>query len=199
MSEISPAGLKLLLDFEVGGGRAYYEKFLSRPSWPGGESGVTIGVGYDLGYTPRERFLGDWHALEDDVRDRLGATIGCKGLRARERCKEVADIRIPWGTALEVFERSTLPFWIAQTKRAFPGSQDLDWDVFSALVSLVFNRGPSMDGDRRREMRAIRDAVVSHDIPQIAKQLRSMKRLWPNVAGLRRRRDAEASLVENAK
>jgi hypothetical protein len=197
MSEISPNGLKLLLDFEVGGGKEYYERFLARPSWPGGESGCTVGIGYDLGYTPRERFLGDWHALEDSDRDRLGATIGVKGLRARERCKEVRDIVIGWPVALEVFERATVPFWVGQTKLAFPGSDALPWDAFSALVSLVFNRGPAMDGDRRREMRAIRDAVPAHDLAKIAKQIRAMKRLWPSVPGLRRRRDAEAALVES--
>lgn len=199
MSEISPAGLKLLLDFEVGGGKEYYEKLLKRPTWPGGESGCTIGIGYDLGYTPRDRFRADWHALPDEHRDRLGATIGVKGLRARERCKEVSDIVIPWPMALEVFERATIPFWVRQTQLAFPGSDSLPWDAFSALVSLVFNRGPAMDGDRRREMREIRQAVTDHDLARIAKMLRGMKRLWPKVAGLRRRRDAEAALVESVK
>ena len=35
----------------------------------------------------------------------------------------------------------------------------LPLDAQGALVSLVFNRGTSMEGDRRAEMRAIRDAV----------------------------------------
>ena len=198
--ELSPAGMKLILYHEVGGGEAYYKKALARPSYPGGESGVTIGIGYDLGYTPRARFLSDWHMLPDDVRDRLSATIGVKGLRARERAKEVRDIVIPWEWALEVFERATLPFWLEQTRRAFPGVDKLPWDASSALVSLVFNRGPSMEGERRREMRAIREAVVVHDLPKIARQLRAMKRIWEGkgLPGLLRRRDDEARLVEQA-
>jgi peptidoglycan hydrolase-like protein with peptidoglycan-binding domain len=32
------------------GGRDYYDSSCARPAWPGGDSGVTIGVGYDLGY-----------------------------------------------------------------------------------------------------------------------------------------------------
>ena len=53
--------------------------------------------------------------------------------------------------------------------------------------------------DRRREMRAIRDAVAAKDLKEIADQLRSMTRLWEgkNLAGLLKRRDAEADLVES--
>ena len=200
MSELSPAGLKLILDYEVGGGKAYYEKALARPSWPGGESGCTIGVGYDLGFTPRERFLGDWAALDDSDRDRLAATIGVRGVRARERTTEVRDIVIPWPMAYEVFQRRTIPFWIAQTQAAFPGVDALPWDVLGALTSLVFNRGPAMQGERRREMRYIREAVQDRDLPSIAKHLRSMRRLWrgKGLDGLLARRDAEARLVEGA-
>src|SRR5262245_27450735 len=32
------------------GSRKLYDLNASRPTWPGGASGVTIGVGYDLGY-----------------------------------------------------------------------------------------------------------------------------------------------------
>ncbi len=53
--------------------------------------------------------------------------------------------------------------------------------------------------DRRREMRAIRDAVAKGDLQEIAKQLRTMKRLWigKKLDGLLKRRDAEADLVES--
>jgi GH24 family phage-related lysozyme (muramidase) len=56
-----------------------------------------------------------------------------------------------------------------------------------------------MVGDRRREMRAIRDAVPKKDLKEIATQLRSMKRLWINkeLDGLLKRREAEAKLVES--
>lgn len=200
MNGLSPKGWDLVMEFEVGGGEGYYRKALARPTWPGGESGVTIGIGYDLGYTPRARFLSDWHSLPDEVRDRLGAVIGVKGLRARERCKELRDIVISWEDALEVFERETVPFWIAQTKVAFPGVEGLPWDAASALVSLVFNRGPAMEGEKRREMREIREAVKRKDLKRIAQQLRAMKRIWQGkgLPGLLRRRDAEAALVEAA-
>jgi len=200
MSELSPKGLKLILDYEVGGGEKYYLSALKSPTWPGGESGVTIGIGYDLGYTPRERFNNDWRALPDDHRDRLAATIGVRGVRAMERARQVRDIVIPWAMAFEVFQRRTLPFWILQTAGAFPGVDGLPWDAQGALVSLVFNRGPLLLGGRRREMLAIRDLVVQRDLPGIAKQLRAMKRLWhgKGLDGLLARREAEAVLVERS-
>ena len=55
-----------------------------------------------------------------------------------------------------------------------------------------------MSGDRRREMRAIQEAVGSGDLPEIAVQLRGMKRIWKGqgLAGLLRRREDEACLVD---
>ena len=33
--------------------------------WPGGESGVTIGIGYDLGQASRSKISADWSSLVD--------------------------------------------------------------------------------------------------------------------------------------
>jgi hypothetical protein len=56
-----------------------------------------------------------------------------------------------------------------------------------------------MAGERRREMRAIRDdCVPAADTACIAAQLRAMARLWvgPDIeGGMRRRRHAEAALA----
>jgi len=52
MSSIKPSQktLDLLLQYEVGGGKFYYEKYLSKFTWPGGASGPTIAIGVDCGY-----------------------------------------------------------------------------------------------------------------------------------------------------
>jgi GH24 family phage-related lysozyme (muramidase) len=57
-----------------------------------------------------------------------------------------------------------------------------------------------MNGDSRREMRAVRDAVADGNLQEIADQIRAMKRLWEGkgLDGLLKRRDAEADLVESA-
>ena len=202
---LSPAALQLILEHEVGGGKAYYNERLARPTWPGGSSGVTIGIGYDLGYTPTTRFLGDWHGLEDDVRHALISAIGLRGLRAKDKAIVLRrTITIPWDVAWVVFQARTIPFWIGQTVKAFPRSVDLPADAFGALVSLVFNRGPALHGKNRQDMDDISgvlaDGVQCGDLKLIARQLREMKVIWAGrgLPGLIRRREDEAKLVEAA-
>ena len=63
MAKVNPLSDKaynLILKYEVGGGSAYYNKALKNPCYPGGASGVTIGIGYDLGYNTKAQFTNDW-------------------------------------------------------------------------------------------------------------------------------------------
>ena len=210
---LSEKAYKLILDYEVGGGRNYYNRFLSRPSWPGVQSGVTIGVGYDLGYYSKSQFAADWKRLLDPGDyARLERTVGLKRTAAKNAISSVRDIIIPWAVAEQVFISKSVPVQVANTKRTFPRAIQsggapgkLNADAFGALVSLVFNRGGSLSqSDSRREMRNIHEALLGN-IPvadlytYIAQQLSAMKRIWPSTQGLQRRRDAEASLVLSAK
>lgn len=197
---LNAASMKLILDFEVGGGEAYYNsKGLKSPIWPGAASGVTIGVGYDLGYNSADTIRADWSAQVDEpTLARLCTVAGKTGQAAKAARASVKDIVIPWAAALVVYEAVTIPKFITQTRNAFPGYDNLDPNCQGALVSLVFNRGGSMNGDRRIEMRAIRDLVPQKDYPGIADQLRKMKRIWKGTdieKGMNRRRDAEAELA----
>lgn len=206
-NNLSREAIDLIIQFEVGGGRKYYDRFLAHPSWPGGASGVTIGIGYDLGYN--RTFKEDWQDLLDpDDFARLSRTLRLTGQRAASAVSGVRDIIVPWEMAVKVFNECTLPEYIQQTLRAFPKSQFLPPNAFGALVSLVFNRGPLVDNsDRRREMRRIKeilamggdDIVDSEDIEEIANQVRSMSRLWPDNTksdnDLHDRRHAEADLI----
>ena len=174
---------------------------LNRPGkWPGGASGITIGYGYDLGQVKVERFVADWGELLPVAQvKRLKAAIGLQGAKAQAAASGLADIVIKEDVSLKVFLSRTIPEYQRQTEAAFPGLAKLAPDAQGALVSLVYNRGPSMTGDRRKEMRAIRDAVAQGDLKEIASQLRAMKRLWrgQGLPGLLKRRDAEAALVES--
>jgi GH24 family phage-related lysozyme (muramidase) len=191
MLEITENTKKLILDFEG----------LNRPSkWPGGNSGITIGIGYDLGFVTVDQFESDWGPhLSKDQLNRLKIAIGKRGIAAKNRAPQFADIKIKRGPSEEVFFKKTIPLHALKTEQAFPKVTDLPPDAQGAVLSLVFNRGTSMVGDRRREMRAIRDAVPKKDLKEIAAQLRSMKRLWINkgLDGLLKRREAEAKLVES--
>jgi GH24 family phage-related lysozyme (muramidase) len=181
------------------------EGFSSTPEWPGEKSGVTIGFGYDLGYVTVDQFESDWgERIKPDARERLKAVVGLRAQRARNRIGELADLRVSRSAAMAVFDSRTLPLYELRTAQAFPGMDALPEDARGALVSLVYNRGASMlddsPDDRRREMRAIRDAVAAGDLAAIAAQLRAMKRLWEGkgVGGLIARREEEARLVESA-
>jgi len=188
---ITDKALRLILEAEG----------LDQPGkWPGGGSGITLGIGYDLGYVTAEQFEQDWgEILSSDQMERLKTVIGLKGGAAKMRAPQFRDIKVSRAQGEEVFKKRTLPLHSARTEQAFPGVDKLPPDAQGALVSLVFNRGPGMDGERRREMRAVRDAVAKKDLREIARQIRAMKRIWEGqgLVGLLRRRDAEANLIES--
>lgn len=200
---LSQNAFDLIIKHEVGGGAPYYNKALKRPCWPGGASGVTIGVGYDLGYNDLAQFTKDWKGIiSDSDYNRLATTLGKTGDTAKAAIASVKDIEIQWEAALDVFKKSTLPRFISLTSKSFPGSEKLKPDAFGALVSLVFNRGGSASGDSRREMLNIKNAIASNkpDIYNfIANEIQSMKRLWvgKGLDGLLRRRDEEAAMVRS--
>ena len=204
---LSKKSLDLILEFEVGGGENYYNKFLKSPAWPGEQSGVTIGVGYDLGYVNKTEFSEDWKDLPKDIFDRLYKVVGIKGYNAKNLIRALKDITIPWDLALKVFNNKTVTKFYNLTQQTFPNFDNLPEDAKGGLVSLVFNRGAALEGDRRREMKLIRDGmklVSNYDqkaLTFIANQIRNMKRIWAGGSiekGMSRRRDAEAKLIEDS-
>jgi len=204
---LSKKSLDLILEFEVGGGENYYNKFLKSPAWPGEQSGVTIGVGYDLGYVNKTEFTNDWKELPQKDFDRLYKVVGIKGIAAKDFIRGLKDISIPWDLALKVFNNKTVTKFYNLTKQTFPNFDNLPEDAKGGLVSLVFNRGAALEGERRREMKLIRDGmklVSVYDqkaLSFIANQIRNMKRIWIGGSiekGMSRRRDAEAKLIEES-
>ena len=204
---LNDKSLKLIFDFEVGGGEIYYNKFLKNPTWPGEQSGVTIGVGYDVGYVNKTEFSNDWKDLPKEIFDRLYKVVGVKGYQAKELARRLKDIIIPWELGLKVFMNKTVKKFYDLTQKTFPNFDKLQEDAKGGLVSLVFNRGAALEGDRRREMKAIRDIMAraqnfdEKTLAQIADQIRKMKRIWTGGSiekGMSRRRDAEAKIIEEA-
>lgn len=186
---ISERARKLILEFENDP-----SDYLGRPEWPGGESGVTIGFGWDLGHTPWADTARAWVELGTDACNQLISVSGLKGYDARMSLPHVADIRIPYEVALGVFNRATLPTWEARTLRIYPQAAQLGGDCLGALVSLVFNRGPSLSGPRRSEMLGIQNVLAEGKPELVAPLILEMRRLWPDTPGLQRRRTAEAEL-----
>ncbi len=189
------------VDFIVGqetGGQAYYQKVACHPVWPGGASGVTIGVGYDLGQNTAAAFQAAWGgALDAATLARLATVCGLSGPAAEARVAALQDIVIPFATATQVFQASTLPKYEAMTLEAFPGLSGLHPLCVGAMVSLVYNRGPGLVGDSRTEMRTIHDLIQAGTPQGVPDQFRAMKRLWPGAPSLCARRDAEATMFQN--
>lgn len=196
--EIPTRAVSFIAREEVGSRRLY--DMNSRPSWPGGASGVTIGVGYDIGY--QSAFEADWAGLlTGSQMSALKPWIGIRGDGASAGLAALAGIVIPWNSAWTVFIGRSLPQSVGDTRNVFFRSREMPRLCLGALVSLVYNRGTSMTDSvsnpgNRKEMREIRDAVANGRFSEVPESLRAMKRLWPESNGLRDRREREAQLFE---
>lgn len=201
MIKSSGAAVSLIVASEVTSEAVYNQRY-QRPEWPGGQSGVTVGIGYDLGYATPARIQSDWKDhLALNVVQAMQSVAGVSGVSAKSACAAVRQsILVPWAAAMAVFMDRDMPKWEAIVLKAIPGSEALPAGCFGVLTGLAYNRGASFskDGDRYAEMRAIRTHVVSGEWDRVPGDLRSMKRLWPNAAGLRVRRDKEAELWEQS-
>lgn len=190
---LSERGIERIIYWETGGRTEYGP----HPEWPGEASGITIGIGYDLGHTPATETSRVWAPhLPSSTLAPLVAVSGRKGEAAQVVLPHVRHLVVPWAAALAVFETVTLPTWYMRTLRIWPQVVELPGDCAAALVSLVFNRGASLTGDRRREMAEIQGLLRVGELKQIPHAIREMQRLWPDTAGLRRRRREEADLFE---
>ncbi len=197
---VSKKGIDLILFHEISS-KAYYQRKLSRPTWPGGGSGVTIGIGYDLGYHSPTQIQKDWNGqLPGSDIAALTLVSGKKGSTAKAILDRVSQISVPLRSAQHVFYSTTLDRYGAKTRAAYPGVENLFPDAQGTLLSLVYNRGTSMTGPRRKELAAIVPLVAAQNYSGIADQIISMKRLWINkgLDGLLKRRDEEAMLVRQA-
>lgn len=176
--------------------RPNYDARCAKPTWPGGDSGITIGIGYDL------RFQGDFEScwaprLQAATAAALRPWIGKPGTQAG--AVSLAAYSIPFFSAWDVFAAVTLPKEVQSTAGAFGDLSVLPPLCRGALVSLVYNRGPSLglSGDpdgKRREMLAIRNLIQAGQLDQVPAEFASMLRLWPDAPGLRARRLAEADM-----
>lgn len=198
MVKSSQAAIDLIVAEEVSS-RQVYEARYQHPDWPGGASGVTIGIGYDCGYSTPAVIRADWSdKLPAAMVEALAGVAGISGSAAHSHAHELHAVTVPWDAAVAVFIQRDMPKWEGIVEHALPNTDLLTPDSFGALVSLAYNRGASFSnaGDRYREMHDIRDHMARHEFAEIPDDFRAMKRLWPNMAGLRNRRDHEAALFQ---
>jgi len=203
MNSIKPSDktLKLLIDYEVGGGKGYYDKFLSKFTWPKGASGPTIGIGIDCAYYTPQEIEKIFNFLPNEQILLIKGAIGKTGESGKEYTKILRkeNITVTWEQAIEIFNNITWKKFTFLAEKTFPKLNELCPDAYGSIVSLVFNRGTSLKGPSRLEMLKIRDYVPLKDYKAIASEIRKMKRLWlgKNMEGLLTRRESEAKLVES--
>ena len=173
---ISKKSIDFIIQQEVGG-RAVYDKKYSKPTWAGGESGLTLGLGYDVGYVTDKQLFIDWKDLNLNFLNALKRFCGIKGEKVKPMMKgEVLNVVVPYNIAYDVFVKVSIPKYYAMTKKIYPQLDTLNEDTQGALVSMVYNRGASLVGDGRKEMRAIVDLVAKQDYEGIADQIEASKR-----------------------
>lgn len=193
-----PAAVALVVRWEVGS-PAQYARQYQGVICPGGASGPTIGIGYDLGTQSPAQIRASWGWHRD-----IDALVTASGQVGPDRCKAWATrhkaIRVAYSDAIRVFEQQDWPTYVMASSRAYRNG----WDALTlthqgGLTSNGYNRGFSFAGDRRKEMRAIRDdCVPGNSAPCTAGQLRASCRIWEGTdvyKGLCARRNSEADFT----
>ncbi|MBV9183041.1 MAG: hypothetical protein JO356_17185 [Acidobacteria bacterium] len=183
------------------------EKVPAHPYWPAGDSGITMGVGWDLGQHNRTELVTTWSQLGSEDLALLEGTIHKKGKEAQILLPKVQNIDVPVKLSLALFRESLASIYYPMMIKLFPGAEKLQAEVQVALVSLVFNRGNTLghdpdwrtakELDRRWEIRRLQDDVKRGDLFAIYIRLGTMKRLWEhsNARGLLYRRRDEQHLI----
>jgi hypothetical protein len=177
------------------------------PYWPGGKSGITIGVGWDLGYHTVADLRESWETLDAETLSHLQMAVGKRSAAAHAMLAGLGTATVPRSLSLRVLNASLKNYYRPLVMKLFPGTEKLPVEAQVVLISLVFNRGDAMGRDpdwltatqldQRWEMRKMRDDVKRVDIYAMYAHLGIMKRLWevPNQRGLRIRRRDEQALI----
>lgn len=195
---LDQAAVDLVVRWEVGSAKQYTAKYQG-VICPGGSSGPTIGIGYDLGTQTAATIRLDWaqHPQVDDLATASGK-VGpgaCAAWKAAHR-----GIRITYAEAERVFTQETFPAYLRMAERAYRnGWQGITDAHRYGLGSNGYNRGFSMMGSRNAEKRHTRDVCVpGNDAPCTARDLVASCRIWKGTNlydGLCGRRHAEAGFV----
>src|SRR5215831_4428402 len=120
---ISERATKLIVAFEVSDEKSYVRAY-QRPTWPQGASGVTIGIGYDIGYARRDWLHEDWQTMIADAQiQSLEAACGVKGPAADDLLPSLRSVVVPWDAAMQEFLKWTQPRTVAETEAALPNTK----------------------------------------------------------------------------
>lgn len=169
------------------------EGHAGKPYWPGGQSGLTLDPGFDLGYQNRaslDRYYGFLIASE---RDALASCCGIRGHSAASLPKRaiVKDVRISTERANALMPLVAKPYWDGICER-FPSLVAAPGAVQTVLLSLAFNRGKN-----NRALEVLREPLERRDYAEIARRVGAMQQDH-ELAGVSKRRRLEGELIVQA-
>ncbi|MCP4162125.1 MAG: hypothetical protein GY760_18790 [Deltaproteobacteria bacterium] len=162
--------------------------------WPGGESGVTLDPGVDLGYIEHalaETLYAD--ILTEDQLNAVKGVYGIKGEKAKEALsqnQELKSIKISRDQADSVFPFAVDPYWKLISKR-FRSLLEVDTpgSVQTVMLSLAYNRGAGNKG-----LEILRKPLEEKKWLECADLLGEMQQDH-KLEGIRKRRRMEAEYV----
>lgn len=187
----------LIISQEVSSREMYQSKY-TRPVWPGGDSGITIGLGYDVGKQRPVQVQKDWGGiLHPEMIARLQKYCGRTGAICKSYVPELYHVIISWETALKGFYCNSLPRYCRMAVSVYPGLENIHPYEQTAIVGLVYNRGNGLVGDRRTEMLKLKDSIAADNDTEMAVLIKSMERLWQGKGqlGIIKRRELEAEYI----
>lgn len=171
------------------------EGHLGKAYWPGGNSGVTLDPGVDLGHAPWD-FVERLYApfLTKTQLEALRKVSGFKAEDGREAIKQstvIRGIRISQEQALAIMPHSARPYWegIARRFKAL-SRKDTPPSVQTVLLSLAYNRGIL-----NRHLESLGAPVQDRKWAEVARLVGSMQQRH-KLKGIRIRRRREEALID---
>jgi len=170
------------------------EAHKGKPYWPGGESGVTLDPGVDLGHAAPELIERLYKPLLTGAQmEALRQVFGMQGKAAREALKAssvLAGIRFSKPQAAEIMPLAAQSYW-QEIRNRFKilGRKAAPPSVQTALLSLAYNRGA-----RNHHLEPLGTLLESQQWADAAFRIAAMQQNHP-LEGIRIRRREEGALI----
>jgi len=170
------------------------EGYAGKAYWPGGESGVTLDPGIDLGYADSslvEKLYKDLFTREQF--SEIAKVYGIKGEAAKAALASspvLQGIRVTKAQSDTIFPYAADPYW-GEISRRFDTLADEDTfpPVQTVMLSLAYNRGPCNKG-----LEILRKPIEAKNWAEVANIVGAMQQDH-SLEGIRKRRRMEADLI----
>jgi GH24 family phage-related lysozyme (muramidase) len=168
------------------------EGHAGRPYWPGGESGVTLDPGFDLGYQSEKKLKTYYPEFTRAQIDALSGVLGIKGSTAKSASKQssVSSIRTSKEMAITAMPVIADKYWTTIVKR-YPKliASSPPPCIHTVMLSLAYNRGAYNKG-----LNVLIDCINSSDWYGVSELVGNMQQDH-KLNGIRKRRRMEADYI----